>query len=163
MYIFLTVTSTSYILLLDLPASLDFNVTQCCNHLVITWTIGLTRQSCPTTVYNIAISNNTVIVPANQTTYTHLISESKCGSTIQISLSATNVAGTGNATTTNHKFVCKRECSTTKRCILIPLSFDCRYMYVSVRSPFGSFFACSLVQVTILSALWQSMDSVYIK
>ena len=78
--------------------------------MVITWTAIRTNQSCSTTTgYNIAIGNNTIIVPANQTTYTQSISDSECGSTIQISMSATNVAGTGNVTTIDHNVTCTRE------------------------------------------------------
>ena len=80
--------------------------------MVITWTAVATNQPCPTTGYNIAIGNNTIIVPTNQTTYTQPISDSECGSNILISMSATNVAGTGNVTTTNHSAVCTRECCT---------------------------------------------------
>ena len=107
----------------DLPDLVDFNVTQCCNEMVITWTAIRTNQSCSTTGYNIAIGNNTIIVPANQTSYTQPISDSECGSTIQISMSATNVAGTGNVTTINHYVVCTRECCITKLCFFMNIIY----------------------------------------
>ena len=128
----------SNILFPDFPRPLDFKVTQCGKEMVITWTAVPTDQPCPTTGYNIAIGNNTIIVPANQTIYTQPISDSECGSTIQINMSAINVAGAGNVTTINHNVVCTRECCTTKICFfmsmhytmyiqLIPLNWDGQY------------------------------------
>ena len=91
--------------------------------MVITWTAVPTDQPCPTTQYNMAIGNNTISVPANQTTYTQPISDNECGSAIQINMSATNAAGTGNVTTTYHIVTCTRECYTTKLCLLMSIIY----------------------------------------
>ena len=108
-------------MLLDLPGPLDVKVTQCCNEFVITWSTVCAHQTCPITGYNIylAIGNNTVIVPGNQTTYTQPISDSLCGSTIQISMSVSNAAETGIVTTMSHNAVCTRECRATKICFFV--------------------------------------------
>ena len=84
---------------------------QQCNEVVILWT-SLSDSLSPITSYTITIDGSTVSVPGNESQYTHPVSDSECGSTVQISMSATSAAGTGENTTMDLSIVCTCECFT---------------------------------------------------
>ena len=92
----------------DPPPAINFTAVQSFNETVVSWT-GLPDEPCPITNYTITINGNPVTVPGNDNQYTHPIVD-ECGSTLEISMFATNEAGPGNATTTKLTIVAAREC-----------------------------------------------------
>ena len=94
----------------DPPSPVDFEVNQYCNEMMISWT-SLSDSPRPITGYNITINDSKETVAANQTTYNFTISDSDCGSILQISMSAISAAGTGKITTISLLINCTHECT----------------------------------------------------
>ena len=97
-------------LFVDPPPAVNFMADQSFSDIVISWT-SLPEEPCPITNYTITINGNSVTVAGNDNQYTRPITD-ECGSTLEISMFATNAAGSGNTTTTNLIIVAARECCT---------------------------------------------------
>lgn len=87
------------------PGSVEFTLQQYCYKIVISWT-ALSDNPCPITGYSITVGSSTETVDADVTNYNYPISDSDCGNTLQISVSAVNAAGTGSSTTNSIDVVC---------------------------------------------------------
>ena len=90
------------------PGPVDFEAKWYCSEVVILWT-SLSDSPSPIMGYNISINSNSITVAANQTTYNASISGNDCGSTVLITISAINAAGTGEVTTASIPIDCMCE------------------------------------------------------
>ena len=79
-----------------------------CFSVLANWTT-FDADHCPITGYIVNISGNVVLLAANQTTYSHPINESDCGTTLNVHVSANTVLGTSRITSQSITIVCTRE------------------------------------------------------
>ena len=79
-----------------------------CVSVLANWT-ALSDDPCPITGYSVNISGNAVLVAADKTTYSHPISESDCGTTLDIHVSANTVFGTSSVTSESILILCTRK------------------------------------------------------
>ena len=92
----------------DLSGVVVLDTVYDCVSVLANWTI-FDADCCPITGYIVNISGNVVLLAANQTTYSHPISESDCGTTLGVHVSANTVLGTSNITSQSITIVCTRE------------------------------------------------------
>ena len=92
----------------DAPGVLMLDAVYDCVSVVATWTTSYAGL-CPITGYSINISGIVVLLDPDETTYSHPISESDCGTTLDILVSANTVLGTGSITSQSTTIVCTRE------------------------------------------------------
>ena len=92
----------------DPPPAVNFIANQYFNEIVILWT-RLPDEPCPIIEYTITINGSTVTVNRNDNQYSRPISDSECGSTLEITMSATSAAGTAETTSMNLPTVATRE------------------------------------------------------
>ena len=92
----------------DPPGVLELDTVYDCVSVVANWTTFY-AGSCPITGYSVNISGNDVLLAADQTTYSHPISESDCGTTLDIQVSASTILGTSSITSQSITIVCTRE------------------------------------------------------
>ena len=98
----------------DPPSTVSFTAVQSFNEIVISWNITSSPdEPCPITNYTITINGSSLTVPGSDSQYTCPITD-ECGSTLEISMFATNAAGPGNTTTTNLPIVAAREFCSIK-------------------------------------------------
>ena len=74
---------------------------------------SLPDEPYPITKYTITINGNSVTVSGNGNQYTRPIID-ECGSTLEISMFATNAVGPGEITATNLTIIRARECCSMK-------------------------------------------------
>ena len=90
------------------PVSLKLVTVYDCIELLTKWTT-LSDDPCPITGYTINISGSTEAVAADQTTYSHPINDSDCGTTVDIHVSTINIFGTSSITSSSILIACTRK------------------------------------------------------
>ena len=93
----------------DFTGVLALDTAYDCVSVLANWT-AVSDDPCPITGYSVNISGSSaVLVAANQTTYSHPISESDCGTTLDIHVSANTMFGTSSVTSESILILCTRE------------------------------------------------------
>ena len=92
----------------DLSGVVVLDTVYDCFSVLANWTTFY-ADLCPITGYSVNISGNVVLLAANQTTYSLPISESDCGTTLDVHVSASTVLGTSSITGQSIAIICTSE------------------------------------------------------
>ena len=92
----------------DPPGVLVLDADYDCISILANWT-PFYPDPCPITGYIVNISGIVTLLAANQTSYSHPVSESDCWTTLDIHVSGNTVLGTSSIISQSVTIVCTRE------------------------------------------------------